>query len=298
MRFRTFLNSLKESFKNIVRHPLVALASITTIALMLTILGGFVTVSYNAKHIAANIGKKPPIEVWIKLDTEQKDIDAVDMALKNDPNVAEYRSITPEENFQTLKKEMGPKSDVLKDFDGNKLLPHLFTVRLNDPDKSAEFESQIMAYPGVSRVDYSSRVMRSLSSMIRWVNIGTLFAFAFLAIIALFIISNMVRIAVLARGEEISIMKYVGATKSYIRMPYVLEGGFAGLLGAIISSLLVYFGYEAIYVKLMANTSPSSFYALLHVQDIILPVVVVSVVLGVFIGAVGSFFSVRKYIKV
>ncbi|HHX36761.1 MAG TPA: ABC transporter permease [Clostridiaceae bacterium] len=298
MRFRTIVNSLKESFKNIGRHPLVALASITTIALMLMLMGSFVGISLNANHIAEAVGRKPPIEIWIRLDATEADINAVDQALANDVEVIEYVSVTPEENFAQLKLEMGENAKALENFDGDNLLPHLFQVRLLNPDQSPEFESRMLAYPGVSRVDYSANVMSTLSRLINWVNLATLVAFAVLCIISLFIIANMVRVSILARAQEIAIMKYVGATNAYIRMPYILEGAFVGLIGAIIASVVVYFAYEAVYGHIMMNTSPNSFYALMPVADIIYPATIVNIVLGVFIGAVGSFTSVRKYIKV
>lgn len=298
MKFRTFINSLKESFKNIVRHPLVALASITTIGLMLTLMGSFVAISLNANHIAEAVGTKPPVEIWVKLGASEADIEQIDQALKSNPLVASYQLLTPEENFELLKSEMGSESSVLDNFDGNNLLPHLFQVRLLDPQQTEAFERQMVVYQGVNRVDYSAKVMSSLSRLIHWVNLGTLVAFVVMGVIALFIISNMVRISTLARGEEISIMKYVGATNTYIRLPYILEGAITGLIGAVIAIAVVYFGYRAGYAHLMANTSANSFYALLPLNSILYNVVVVDLGLGILIGAIGSFFSVRRYIKV
>ncbi|MGI6077392.1 MAG: permease-like cell division protein FtsX [Fastidiosipilaceae bacterium] len=298
MRIRTILNSIKESFKNIGRHPLVALASVTTIALMLILMGSFVGISLNATHIAEAVGTKPPIEIWVRLDAEDADIAAIDQSLANDVEVIEYVSVTPEENFAQLKEEMGENASALENFDGDNLLPHLFQVRLLNPEKSEEFANRMLAFPGVSRVDYSANVMSALSRLIRWVNLATLIAFAVLCVISLFIIANMVRVSILARGEEISIMKYVGATNSYIRMPYILEGAIVGLIGATIAIVVVYFAYEAIYGHIMVNTSANSFYALMPVEKIIYPAAIVNLVLGVFIGAVGSFTSVRRYIKV
>lgn len=298
MKFRTLLNSLKESFKNMVRHPLVALASITTIALMLILLGGFICISLNANHIAESIGKKPPIEIWVKLDAKQDEIKELDQALKNNQMVLEYKLITPQENFQQLKDQLGTEANVLNNFQGESLLPYLFQVRLTNPELTDRFAKQVSGYSGVHKIDYSAEVMKTLSNLIHWINLGTLVVFSILCLIALFIISNLVRISTLARGEEISIMKYVGATNTYIRLPYILEGAIAGLIGSILSIVVVYFGYHELYMKLMAQTSTSSVYALLDIKHIIYPVSIVCIGLGIFIGAIGSFFSVRRYIRV
>jgi cell division transport system permease protein len=298
MRLRILLNSLKESFKSIVRHPLVTLASVTTIALMLVLMGGFVAVSLNANHIADNIGQQPPVEIWMELEVTTEEINGMKEALSAHPEIVEYITVTPEENFRILKENLGDDADVLSNFKGASMLPYSFQVRLKNPEASESFEKQVLGFSGVHRVDYSKKVMDSLTGIIRWVNTGTMVAFAVMCIISLFIIANMVRVSVLARREEIAIMKYVGATNTYIRMPYVLEGGIAGLLGALIATAVVYVVYDAAYARLMQGANPESFYSLLTLDDLMLPVMLINLALGVVIGALGSMVSVRKYVKV
>lgn len=298
MRFRILINSIKECFKSIVRHPLVTLASITTIALMLTLLGSFVVVSLNANHIAEQVGEQPPVEIWMNLEASKEEIGALDEALANHPDIVDYVAITPEENFEILKNNLAEDADVLSNFQGANLLPYSFQVRLNSPEITESFEKQVLGFSGVRRVDYSKKVMDSLSGMIRWINIGTLTAFAIMCAIALFIIANMVRVSVLARREEVAIMKYVGATNTYIRMPYILEGATVGLIGSGIAITLVYFAYKYAFDHLMRGAGPDSLFTLLPAREALLPVILVCAVMGIVIGAVGSLFSVRKYIKV
>jgi cell division transport system permease protein len=141
-------------------------------------------------------------------------------------------------------------------------------------------------------------VMDFLGNAREWVNIGTLVAFVVLCAISLFIISNMVRISVYARGEEISIMKYVGATNAYIRFPYILEGAIVGLSGAVIAWGLVYAGYVKIFDILMAGTKPDSFLAMVPISGMALRILWINIGLGVLVGAVGSALSVRRHIRV
>ncbi len=298
MKFRILLNSLKESFKSIVRHPLVTLASVTTIALMLTLMGSFVAISMNANHIANKVGEQPPVEIWMELEVSDEAIATLEDALSNHPEIVEFVEVTPEQNYEILKENLGDDADVLSNFQGASMLPYSFQVRLQDPDISESFEKQVLGYSGVRRVDYSKKVMDSLSSVIRWVNAGTLVAFGIMCAISLFIIANMVRVSVLSRGEEIAIMKYVGSTNTYIRLPYILEGAIAGLLGSLIASVIVYMLYDVVYANLMAGASVDSFYSLMLLDDVIIPVALVNVVLGVVIGSIGSLMSVRKYVKV
>ena len=140
--------------------------------------------------------------------------------------------------------------------------------------------------------------MSFLTKATNIVNVATLASFVVLFVISLFIISNMVRISVYSRSSEIEIMKFVGATNNYIRMPYVTEGAIVGLLSALIAWGITVIAYNAIYDKMMGSIDPSSFYALLSTKSLMWTLLVMSVVFGVFIGSVGSGISVRKYIKV
>jgi cell division transport system permease protein len=119
-----------------------------------------------------------------------------------------------------------------------------------------------------------------------------------LFVIALFIISNMVRISVYSRANEIEIMKFVGATNNYIRLPYVTEGAIVGLFSALTSWAIVTIVYHQVYDRAMRSIDPGSFYALATTRSIMWHELVILVVMGLIIGAAGSGISVRKYIRV
>jgi len=123
-------------------------------------------------------------------------------------------------------------------------------------------------------------------------------AFCVLFLISLFIISNMVRISVYSRATEITIMKYVGATNAYIRLPYIIEGAIVGLVSALCSWGITYIAYSRIYDVLMAKIDPASFYAILPMGALSNRVLLVCALCGILIGAFGSGVSVRKYIQV
>jgi cell division transport system permease protein len=152
--------------------------------------------------------------------------------------------------------------------------------------------------PGVRKVDLELKVMQFLSKAIVWVNYATLTAFAVLGVVAFFIISNMVRVAVFARGDEINIMKYVGATNWYIRVPYILEGAVTGLLGGGLAWLSAYVIYSRLYETVAANTLPTDVLAMIPPVELASMVLLLNVGLGIGIGSLGSAVSVRRYIKV
>jgi len=295
---RAFFNSVREGFRGIARHPLVTVASVTTILLMLILMSTFFIFSANARSMMKKLGQQPPIEVYMKLNADVDEINQTSKLIFEDSRVIEVYLNSPEQNYNSFKENLGTSSSILDDFDYNTYLPYTFSVRISDPAMADDVVAKIQTMPGVSKVDRESRVMSFLSQARKAVNIATVVSFVVLFIIALFIISNMVRISVYSRASEIEIMKFVGATNFYIRMPYIIEGAIVGLISAGCAWAITILAYRTIYYKAMANLDPSSFYALLPARNIMWWVLVIAVLIGVLIGSVGSGISVRKYIKV
>jgi len=289
-------HSVFEGLRNIIRHPLVTLASITTIALMLVLLGAFSVFSANARKIMSQAGQQPPVEITMSIGVSEEELAAVTRALEAHPDVLEFTLHTPEDNFEQFKESMENK-DLFEDFPVSNI-PYTYSVRLSDPDKGKDFQAQITGLPGVRKVTLELSVMQFLSKAIVWVNYATLVAFVILSVIAFFIISNMVRVSVFARGEEISIMKYVGATNWYIRIPYIVEGALVGLTGALLAWALTWFAYEWIFNALMVGVRPNDVLAMVDPGQIARQIILVNLVIGIGVGALGSAISVRRHIAV
>ncbi len=298
MSGRAFINSIKEGVLGIIRHPLVTMASITTIMMMLIIMGAFYMFSVNARRIMTKLSQRPPIEVYMTLQCSEEERNFVSSKLAENPNIIEYTMASPEENYMSFKENLGSSSSILDDFDYNMYLPYTFSIRLEDPSVANTVCAEIATYSGVSKVAQESSVMNFLTRASRIVNITTAVSFVVLFIIALFIISNMVRISVYSRASEIEIMKFVGATNNYIRFPYITEGAIVGLFSALASWAIVTLVYNQVYGKAMSSIDPTSFYALATTRSIMWHELVILVVMGLIIGAVGSGISVRKYIRV
>ena len=298
MSVRAFFNSVKEGFIGIIRHPLVTVASITTILLMLVVMSAFFIFATNARNMMRKLGQKPPIEVYMVLNCEQEQLDIISQVLASDTRIANWNLNSPEQNYNAFKANLGDRSSLLDEIDYNQVLPYTFNIQLKDPRDADEIIATITPYDGISKIVQESNVMKFLSKATDAVNIATIVAFAVLFVISLFIISNMVRISVYSRSSEIEIMKFVGATNGYIRMPYITEGAIVGLVSAIISWTITVFAYKAIYDRMMSSVDPTSFYALVGTRSIMWTLLILVVVFGVFIGAIGSGISVRKYIKV
>ena len=298
MSGRAFFNSIREGFRGIVRHPLVTIASITTIMLMLLIMGSFYLFSVNARRIMRKLSQRPPIEVYMTLQSTEEQRNFVTERMKNNPKILEYTMSSPQENYEGFKANLGSSSSILDDFDYNMYLPYTFSIRLADPSDANEVCAEVATYDGVSKVAQESNVMVFLTKATNIVNITTAVTSVVLFVIAFFIISNMVRISVYARASEIEIMKFVGATNNYIRLPYITEGAIVGLFSAISSWAIITVVYHSVYGKAMSSIDPASFYALATTRSLMWHNLVILVFMGLLIGAVGSGISVRKYVKV
>lgn len=299
MSVRAFFNSVREGFKGIIRHPLVTVASITTILLMLLLMSAFFIFSANARFIMKKVGQQPPIEVYMKLACTEEHLSGVQNYLDASPEVIlSYQAMTPEQNYGRFRENLGGDASILDDFDYNTYLPYTFHVQLTDPAYADEVVMRLQAIPGVNKVLQESRVMHFLAEATKWVNISTLIAFAVLFLISLFIISNMVRISVYSRSAEIFIMKFVGATPGYIRLPYVVEGAIVGLISAVCAWGIMHLAYTRLFDMMMKDVTETNYYSLVPVNGLTFWVALICLVLGVVIGSSGSGIAVRKYIRV
>lgn len=296
MKLISVRHSIREGLRSLVRHPLVTLASVTTIALMLVLLGAFQVFSFNARQIMEHAGQQPPIEITMNIGVAEDDLADLTRALDENPAVLEYTLYTPQDNFEQFKENMGDEA-LFEDFPVANI-PFTYSVRLTDPSLGEDFEDQISGFPGVRKVSLELSIMEFLSKAIIWVNYATLIAFVVLSIISFFIISNMVRVAVFSRGEEISIMKYVGATNWYIRIPYIIEGALVGLVGALLAWLVIWASYGQIYDMLMVGTKESDLLAMVSPPVLSMQILLVDLLIGIGVGALGSAISVRRHIQV
>lgn len=297
MRFRLIGNTFKETGRNISRNLLITFASLTTMTLMLLVLGAFTLFTLNTNKILDAIGQAPPVEVWLNQEVTDAEIDRIDSVIESMDYIVEYQLVTPEDHYEIFREDLQDDAQLLDSLDPT-ILPHSFTVRLEGPEYIDAFNQEIELNAGIDRVDYSSTVNDFISTWSRRINIISLAAVVVLFIVALIVISNMTRMSILARAEEISIMKYIGATSSYIRTPYFLEGAFIGFIGGLISILALAVVYQNVYTNAMVDTATTSMFALIPLTEIIGQVSVALLVIGIVVGGIGSGLSVRKYVNV
>ena len=278
----------------------MVITSIVTVTFMLVLLGAFAVFSINADLIVRRAAQQPPIEIFSQPGLDKNRAEKIRLALEERDDVIDLRVLSPEENLEEFRRGLGEDGAKTLQYYDARYLPWSFIVRLSDPnpEQAAALAAQIRGVPGVAEVVYNSDLIAGLSNLSKTLLVVSAVIFVILSGVALFIISGTVRASVTARGEEIEIMKYLGATNSYIRIPYMLEGALIGFTGALLACTILILLWKRIYVHLMSGTAVTSFLALMSVEQMAPLLALITLPLGVLIGSIGSVVSMRRFVKV
>ncbi|MDD2426580.1 MAG: ABC transporter permease [Eubacteriales bacterium] len=300
MKINEIRYATQSGFRNLGRHPFLLIASVITLTLMLFILSIFVAFSLNATHLSKIAAQQPPITISMRVEADDSSIVQMRQFLASHPEqVVEYEEFTPEMNFESFKSDIG-KEDLWEDFSVEANIPYTFNVRLSDPGLGEEFKSSVEGMPEVYEVLMESEVMNLLDRITLWTNRVGLIIFIVLSVISALIVSNMIRVAVLSRSNEINIMKYLGATKGFIELPFVIEGLVAGLMGALLASLtsgLLYAYLQGRFDTGLRGVSDGVF-TLLPNSRVIGIITAINLLVSFVLCLVASVLSVRKHAKV
>ena len=286
--------AFRDGFKNVVRHPLILLASISTMVLMLILLGAFMLFSLNSAHLLKQAGERPPVEIQFEVGADENLVRVLDQKLSENPLIVEHKLMSPAENMEFFKERMG-KDEFFDDFDYRAHIPWTILLRLSDPALGASFKDEIMKYPGVYDVMMETSLMNLLQDANQKVSIISAVLFPFFCLITVLIMSNMVRMIALARATEISIMKTMGATDRYIRIPFIVEGLFVAFVSTFMTLLILLLGYQALTGRMQGGAGALNFLPLSH---LLLPLTLILLLVSVIVATLTSVLSVRRYVQV
>ncbi|BCV25464.1 permease-like cell division protein FtsX [Gelria sp. Kuro-4] len=295
MRFSTWEFYLRETGRSLVRNRLMSLASISTVALSLLILGVFLLGVANLNHIAGTLENQ--VEVTAYLDDKVSGAAQVELIdqVKGLPGVREARFVSKEEALQRLKEQFGERRDLLAAVEKNNPLRNAVEVRTLTPGDVKPVVEELKKLPGVAKVSFKEEIIERLFALTRAIRYAGLGIVLLLVAGTVFLISNTIRLTVFARRREISIMKLVGATDWFIRWPFLLEGLCLGFIGSLPAVLLV----VRFYAWLAANVYTTlPFVPLLAPGDLLGRLSLLLVGLGLLVGGLGSAISVRRFLRV
>lgn len=298
MKGRTLRRHIRESIKSLGRNRWMTFASISAVTVTLVLVGIFTVIMMNLNNIANTLENDVEIKVLIDIiedDEEGKaaEDELIDQVTKLS-GVAEVKYSSKDQELELLIQSHGEE---FKLYEQSNPLRNVLYVKAEDPLQTANIAKKIEKFDNVHSVVYGEGKVEKLFSVLETSrNIGLVLILGLLFTV-IFLISNTIRITIIARKDEIEIMKLVGATNSFVRIPFLLEGMWLGFCGAIIPMALVSFVYYNIY-DAYAPKLEGQLIQMLEVTPLIWQVNGLIVVLGIFIGVWGSFMSVRKFLKV
>lgn len=298
MKISTFFYTLWQGIKNIFRNKLFSLASVATISACLFLFGLFYAILANFQNIVKTAEEGVCVVVFFDEDITDKRVEEIGDMIKRRSEVSDVSFVSADEAWESFKTDyLGDYSD---GFLENPLEDYAsYEIYLNDVSMQSALVTYLESVDGIREVKRSELTALTLSNankLIGYVSIGII---VILLAVSVFLISNTVTIGITVRKEEISIMKYIGATDFFVRAPFVIEGMLIGLVGAAIPSGIIYFIYDRAlrFVKEQFSVL-SSLLNFLTVEDIFRTLLPVSLIIGVGIGFFGSFSTVRKHLRV
>lgn len=263
---------------------------IVTIAVSLSILGGFWLVVQDLRTVSHEVGAKVPVSVFLSDDADPK---GVELAIRELPNIAEVKLVTKEQAWKEMQQDMRSRMTFDTLLDANPL-PNTYIIHTTSPDATAEVAERIKKLQGVEEVEYGADLIKKLAEFSAFIRAAGLLISGILGVASLAVIMNTIRLAVMARRREIEIMHLVGASNAFIAWPFLLEGMLFGLFGAMLTAAALVSWRYFTFAK-WQELFPFIPMTLDFVSTI--QVLTYLTVIGMALGAVGSALSVRKHIK-
>ena len=282
---------IKEGFKNLVHNRLMTLASIGVLISCLVLTGSAVMLTVNVSNIVDSVGDTNVTKVF--LDDSYTKLEAVykGKELSQVANVSQVEFIDKDEAIQAYRDQLGDEVFANMSGDDNPL-PYAYSVKMDDLSKYDDTVAKIKEVDGVASVSSHREVAETLTNLSSFIPTMSLWIILALAIISLFIISNTIRMTMFSHRFEISIMKSVGATNAFVRVPFIIEGVVIGLISAIIAIILLFVLSDAVInsVQKILDFKYTRF------TEVMWPIIGSFVGAGVLVGSLGSMVSIRRFL--
>lgn len=301
--FRIIGRDIRDSFKGIFRNFSLSLASISCITITLIVVAISIILSVNVNSLTNKVKKDVTIVAFLDVDITEERIDEIkDEILKLDNIQIDSKGIILN-NKMNIRDEMMEASityeSIMKNWNTREENPlqdayHIKVIDIDDIEHTAK---QIADIEGVDVVKYGEGMVEQLVSIFEVIRNGSYAVVVALILVSAFLITNTIKITIFSRKKEIDIMRLVGASNINIKIPFIFEGLFIGVLGAIFPIILTTYGYSMLYTKFDGKLF-GSFITLVKPQPFIYQVSIILIIIGILVGMFGSWRAARKHLKI
>ena len=286
---------IKEGFHGIFLHGFMSFAAVCVTVACLVIVGSFSALAYNLDLMVEELNQTSEILVYIDSDLSDAEARSIGTKINLLDNVLQSTFVSREEALEDFVADHDNDSA----FSGVQAsdLRHRYVVSLEDNTKMKQTDEQLKQLPGVVKTSAAYELAEGFSTIQDVLHIVSVAVIAVLLVVSLLIISNTVKLAMYDRKDEIAIMKMVGATNGFIRLPFIVEGFTLGMIGAALAFGIEWAGYDAL-VQRIAAVDALQLFNFVDFQELLIPMVAVFGAAGMFVGIVGSWTSIRKFMDV
>ncbi len=295
MRINNLGYMLKEGIRGMFQHGFMSFAAVCVTVACLVIVGSFSLLTYNVSIMVEDLNQTNEILVYIDTELSEAEAKSVGTKINMLDNILKATFVSREEALE----------DFIRDHEGDEAfngveasdLRHRFVVTLEDNRLMKQTDAALQDIPGVVKTNAAYELAEGFSTLQDVLHIVSLAVIAVLLVVSLLIISNTVKLAMYDRKDEIAIMKMVGATNGFIRLPFVVEGFTLGMLGAALAFFMEWGMYDSLIAR-VAMVDAMNLFQFVPFQTLLIPMIVVFVAAGMFVGIVGSWTSIRKFMDV
>lgn len=298
MRFNVINYLLGEGIKNLFKNKKSTMSSLMIMCATMLIFGLFFVIGENINAFVKNVADAQEIRVFIKNEATEEQIDEIGRQIYEIEGVRNAEFVSKEDALEYMKEWLG--EETMAGYEDRNIFSAAYDVTLTDLELNDEVQESIMQLDNIKNIESANKVISQIINIAKGVRIVTAGILVLLVIISISIISNTIKLTVHSRRKEISIMKYVGATNSFIRWPFLVEGIIIGVIAGLISVFIIGGTYtfianrltETMFLEIAANWS------MLEFKEMFNLILTVYLGLGVGIGVIGSGISMKKYLEV
>ncbi len=298
MKYNVISYFLSEGFRNVFKNKKSTFSCLGVMCATMFMFGIFFAIGQNINNIVSEIEDSQAIRVFALQEATQEEIDTLGKKISEIEGVNKIEPKTAEDAYNDVKEGLGDRPDAMEALEVSAFSAS-FVVTLTNLDLNESVQENIWKLDNVKRITSNNQTISALSKVAKWIRIVTVTMLGILIIISIFIISNTIKLTVHARRKEISIMKYVGATNSFIRTPFIIEGVVIGILSCILSVALIGGIYNLVAGKLIISPTVQTMgLSILTFNNLFAEIITVYLILGIGIGILGSSISMKRYLEV
>lgn len=297
--FRRINRDFRDALRSVIRNFSLSIASISCITITLIVVSLSMVLSLNVENFTESIRKDVTVVIFLNNNVTEEETKQIEKQIYDTKNVSSLSFKTKEQTASEFGKENPAFESIVNSWEnGENPLFDSFMLKVDNIEKIEETVDQIRKIEGVNSINYGEEIVRQLIVVFKVIEKSSIWAVVALVLVTSFLISNTIKLTIYSRKTEIEIMRLVGASNSAIKMPFVIEGLFLGIIGAILPIGLTIYGYIALYDFFDGKMFGSPLAKLITPSPFVYQSSLLLLLIGILVGMFGSYRAVRKYLKI